>query len=237
MEDRFKKYIGNNFSAANEANPKFMEPSAEDIKCELQLNMLATYEPLNFKINLDQFDNEIVNYKEHWTPYLPRDGKDNSRKGLMLWGLEGDNCNDSLSLPEARQRAGRKVMEADFKYPTQLYKDLTSIHDLCDYFAPLGRTFLVQANAGAYFPPHRDHAYLTRDCFRIVVFLNHTSQSCYEWVQDGSPINIDEGNAYYIDTTKVHRTNAWENNSIHLIMNIPKTWENVMKLMSVTKYY
>jgi hypothetical protein len=128
-------------------------------------------------------------------------------------------------------------MEADFKYPTQLYKDLTSIHDLCDYFAPLGRTFLVQANAGAYFPPHRDHAYLTRDCFRVVVFLNNTNQSCYEWVQDGSPINIDEGNAYYIDTTKVHRTNAWQNNSIHLIMNIPKTWENVMKLMSVTKYY
>ena len=237
MEDRFKKYIGNNFSAANEANPKFMEPTAEDIKCELQLNLLGTCEPLKFKIDLHQFDNEIANYKEQWVSYLPRDGKDNSRQGLMLWGLEGDSCNDSLSLPEARQRAGHKVMEADFKYPTQLYKDLTSIHDLCDYFAPLGRTFLVQANAGAYFPPHRDHAYLTRDCFRVVVFLNNTNQSCYEWVQDGSPINIDEGNAYYIDTTKVHRTNAWQNNSIHLIMNIPKTWDNVMKLMSVTKYY
>ena len=237
MEDRFKKYIGNDFTAANKANPSFMEPSAEDIKCELQLNMLGTLEPLKFKINLSQFENEITNYKKEWVPYLPRDGKDNSRQGLMLWGLEGDSPSDSLSLPEARQRAGRKVMESDFKYPTQLQKDLTCVHDLCDYFAPLGRTFLVQANAGAYFPPHRDHAYLTRDCFRVVAFLKNTNQSCYEWVQDGSPINIDEGNAYYIDTTKVHRTNAWQNNSIHLIMNIPKTWENVMKLMSVTKYY
>jgi hypothetical protein len=143
MEDRFKKYIGNDFSAANKADPEFMEPSAEDIKCELQLNMLGTYEKLKFKIDLGQFNNEIADYKEQWVPYLPRDGKDNSRQGLMLWGLEGDSFNNSLSLPEARQRAGRKVMEADFKYPTQLYKDLTSVHDLCDYFAPLGRTFLV----------------------------------------------------------------------------------------------
>lgn len=237
MEDRFKKYIGNDFAGVNKSNPEFMEPTAEDIKCELQLNMLGTYEKLKFKIDIDKFNNEIADYKNEWVPYLPRDGKDNSRQGLMLWGLEGDSHNDSLSLPEARKRAGRKVMEADFSYPTKLYKDLTSIHDLCDYFAPLGRTFLVQANAGAYFPPHRDHAYLTRDCFRIVVFLKNTNQSCYEWVQDGSSINVDEGDAYYIDTTKVHRTNAWENNSIHLIMNIPKTWDNVMKLMSVTKYY
>jgi|TARA_B100000900_G_C20601294_1_gene725705 hypothetical protein len=237
MEDRFKKYIGNDFVAANKNNPEFMEPSAEDIKCELQLNMLGSYEKLKFQIDIPHFNKELAEYKQQWVPYLPRDGKDNSRQGLMLWGLEGDSHSDSLSLPEARQRAGRKVMEADFKYPTQLYKDLTSIHDLCDFFAPLGRTFLVKANAGAYFPPHRDHAYLTRDCFRVVVFLKNTNQSCYEWVQDNTPINIDEGNAYYIDTTKVHRTNAWENNSIHLIMNIPKTWENVMKLMSVTKYY
>ncbi len=37
----------------------------------------------------------------------------------------------------------------------------------------------------------------------------------------------------YVDTTKEHRTHSWRNRSIHLIMNIPKTWENVMKLMSV----
>jgi len=237
MEDRFKKYIGNDFVAANKNNPDFMQPSAEDIKCELQLNMLGTYEPMHFKINLEQFTKQIAKYEDAWVPYLPREGKDNSRQGLLLWGLEGDSHSDSLSLPEARKRVGKKVMESDFKHPTELYKDLTSVHDLCDFFSPLGRTFLVRANAGAYFPPHRDHAYLTRDCFRIVAFLNNTDNTNYEWIQDNSPININEGSAYYIDTTKMHRTNAWQNGSIHLIMNIPKTWENVMKLMSVTKYY
>jgi len=233
MEDRFKKYIGNDFTAANKANPSFMEPSAEDIKCELQLNMLGTLEPLKFKINLSQFENEITNYKKEWVPYLPRDGKDNSRQGLMLWGLEGDSPSDSLSLPEARQRAGRKVMETDFSHPTQLYKDLNSIHDLCDYFAPLGRTFLIKADAGSYFPPHRDHPYLTRDCFRICAFLENTSPDEFEWIHNHKQLPINSGDVIYVDTAKEHRTHSWRNGSIHLIMNIPKTWENVMKLMSV----
>ena len=171
MEDRFKKYINNNFIGAHRDNPEQFIPSVDQLQCEQQLAMLGDYTKLKFKIDIKKFGQEIESYDNDWVNYLPRDGKDNSRQGLMLWGLEGDSCNDSLSLPEARQRAGHKVMEVDFKYPTQLYKDLTSIHDLCDYFAPLGRTFLVQANAGAYFPPHRDHPYLTRDCFRIVAFL------------------------------------------------------------------
>lgn len=237
MEDRFKKYIGNDFVAAYKNNPDFMEPTAEDIKCELQLNMLGTVEPLRFIIDVPKFQREIEKYEDAWVPYLPREGKDNSRQGLLLWGLEGDSHSDSLSLPEARKRVGRRVMESDFNTPTALYNDLTTLHDLCDYFGPLGRTFLVRANAGAYFPPHRDHAYLTRDCFRVVAFLKNTNASCYSWVQDNNQINIDEGQTYYVDTTKMHRTNAWENGSVHLIMNIPKTWENVLKLMSVTKYY
>ena len=233
MEDRFKKYINNDFIGLHKTNPNFLIPDQEQMRCEQQLAMLGDYTRLKFKIDVKKFGQEIESYDNNWTNYLPRDGKDNSRQGLMLWGLEGDNPSDSLSLPEARQRAGRKVMEADFKYPTQLYKDLTCVHDLCDYFAPLGRTFLVQANAGAYFPPHRDHPYLTRDCFRIVAFLENTHNDVFEWEQNRKIMTINEGNVFYIDTTKIHRTHAWHNGSIHLIMNIPKTWENVMKLMSV----
>ena len=190
MEDRFKKYINNDFIGLHRSNPDFLIPDQEQMRCEQQLAMLGDYTRLKFKIDVKKFGQEIESYDNNWTNYLPRDGKDNSRQGLMLWGLEGDSPSDSLSLPEARQRAGRKVMEADFKYPTQLYKDLTSIHDLCDYFAPLGRTFLIRANAGAYFPPHRDHPYLTRDCFRIVAFLENTHNDVFEWEQNGKIMNI-----------------------------------------------
>ena len=54
---------------------------------------------------------------------------------------------------------------------------------------------------------------------------------------DGQIWPIKAGGVYYIDTKKTHRTHAWKDNSLHLVMNIPKTWENVMKLMSATLNY
>lgn len=233
MEDRFKKYINNDFIGLHRSNPDFLIPNEEQIRCEQQLAMLGDYTKLRFRLNLDKFDLEISQYEDEWVQYLPRENEHNPRQGLMLSGLENDSHKDSLSLPEARKRAGRKVMESDFKYPTQLLKDLTSVHDLCDWFYPLGRTFLIRANAGSYFPPHRDHPYLTRDCFRICAFLHNTCNDVFEWEQNGKILNITEGDVYYVDTTKVHRTHSWRNGSIHLIMNIPKTWENVIKLISV----
>jgi hypothetical protein len=233
MEDRFKKYIRHNFIGGHENDSKMFVPTDEQMHCEQQLAMLGDYAKLNFNLDIDKFNSEIEPYNDKWVDYLPREGESDPRYGLMLWGLEGDDCNDSLSLPEARKRVGHKVMEADFNYPTQLYKDLTSIHDLCDYFSPLGRTFLVRADAGAYFPPHRDHQYLTRDCFRICAFFDNTDDEAFEWEQNGRRLPITPGNVIYIDTTKVHRTHAWANGSIHLIMNIPKTWDNVIKLISV----
>lgn len=233
MEDRFKKYINNDFIGMHETNPDFLIPNEEQMRCEQQLSLIGDHSKLRFRISVDKSKKELDNYNDAWVPYLPRDGESDPRFGLMLWGLEGDSPSDSLSLPEARKRAGKKVFEADFNYPTQLYKDLTSIHDLCDWFAPLGRTFLVKADAGSYFPPHRDHPYLTRDCFRICAFLEHTSSDDFEWVHNHKRLDIRPGDVFYIDTTKEHRTHAWRNGSIHLIMNIPKTWENVLKLMSV----
>jgi hypothetical protein len=106
------------------------------------------------------------------------------------------------------------------------------------FFAPLGRAMLVKTNAGGWFPPHKDNPQLTRDTFRIVAFLSRTCASdAYEFEVDGRTWPIVPGKAYYVDTRKTHRTHSWMNNSIHLIINVPKTWENVLKLMSVTQNY
>ena len=35
-------------------------------------------------------------------------------------------------------------------------------------------------------------------------------------------MTIKAGGVYYIDTKKTHRTHAWKDNSLHLVMNIPK---------------
>lgn len=219
-------------------NPETIEPSEEDIKCELQLNALSFWEPLDFKINVKKFMDEVEPFNDKWVPYLRREGIMNDREGLCLMGLEGDKMNDSLSMPEACRRMGKYLSELDFCHKTDLYEPMTSLHELLDFWQPLGRTMLVKANKGGFFPPHKDHPLLNRDCFRIVAFpSHHVTHSQYEWEMEYTKVPIEPGGVYYVDTRKTHRTHSWYNDSIHLVMNVPKTWENVMKLMSMTLNY
>ena len=130
------------------------------------------------------------------------------------------------------------LYESDFKYPTQAYHELTSIRPLLDYWGTLGRTMIIRANAGGWFPPHRDSPYLARDCFRVITFLGNASgMDSYEWWLNDVRQTVIANRTYFVDTRKVHRTHSWSDNSLHLILNVPKTWENVMKLMSCCKYY
>jgi len=221
-----------------ESNKTRFEPTENDIKCELQLQALSYWEPLELKINVGDFMNEIKHFDDAWVPYLRREGIMNNREGLLLMGLEDDKMSDSLSMPEARRRVGRKLSETEFCYKTDLYDALPSLHPLLEYFQPLGRTMLVKANKGGFFPPHKDWPVLTRDTFRVVAFCSyHCSGSNFEWEMENQKMPIEPGMAYYVDTRKTHRTHSWADDSIHLIMNIPKTWENVLKLMSVTKNF
>ena len=221
-----------------ESNKTKFEPTDEDIKCELQLSALSVVEPLQWEIDNGWFKKEISKYDDAWVPYLRREGVVNNRDGLCIVGLPGDKCSDSLSMPEARRRTGRKLKEIDFNTPTELYADLKSLQPLLDYWEPLGRTMLVRTHAGGWFPPHKDQPVLTRDTFRVCAFLgNNVGHDAYEWQMDGHIWPIKPGGVYYIDTRKTHRTHSWKDNSIHLVMNIPKTWENVLKLMSATMNY
>jgi hypothetical protein len=229
---------GNYYQKWLDSNKEKFEPTEEDIKCELQLQALDIWEPLKFDFDLYDFKKQIKPYNDKWVPYLRREGVVNNREGLSLIGIEGDDYNDGLSMPEARKRHGRKLRETDFNTPNQLYKDLPVLHPMLEYFMPLGRTMLVKVNAGGWFPPHKDAPQLTRETFRIVAFLTEaTGSDAYEWEMGGRRWPIVPGRAYYVDTRRTHRTHAWMNNSVHLVVNVPKTWENVMKLMSSTQYF
>ena len=146
-------------------NPQSLEPTEEDIKCELQLQALGDFEQLEIYYDHNLFHQQIKQQK--FVPYLRREGVSNDREGLLLVGLEGDAPSDSLSRPEAIKRTGRMLYENDFKYPTQAYNELTSIQPLLNYWGTLGRTMIIRSNQGGWFPPHRDSPHLTRDCFRV----------------------------------------------------------------------
>ncbi len=207
------------------------------VRDELALLTLGDFEPLNFSIDLGKFNEEIKRFDNDWVDYLPRADRLNNRKGLTLTSLPGHTHRDNPSQAQASWAAGRRVHEVEFSEPTEVFHHCTSLHPLLNHFSPLGRTFLVKSNMGGYFAPHRDHPSMPRETFRIAVFLKNCKTFEYDWIMDtDTKLQIDEGRAYYINTRKTHRTISWVDDSIHLIINVPFTTENVSKLIASLKY-
>lgn len=204
----------------------------ETVANELVLSNLGPFEPLNIRINLGQYLNEIKQFDADWVDYLPRTDRSNNRKALTLTNLPGKTHKDVPSLAQACVEAGRKVSELEFNQPTDVYRACTSLHPFLNQWQPLGRTFIVQSNIGGYFVPHRDHPSMPRECFRLIVFLNNVGPLQYDWLMDDRKVYIQPGQVYYVNTRLTHRTISWVDNSQHLILNVPFTSENVSKVIS-----
>lgn len=202
-----------------------------DIANELSLSLIGDFVPLNIKIDTQQLMGELEPFKNKWPPYLPRPDRPNNRTGLTLTTLPGKTWQDSPSLAEASYEARRRLSELEFNQPTEVYHSCESLGPLFTRFPQVGRTFFVNCGIGGYFVPHRDHPGLPRDVFRLAVFVNNCGPYEYDWLMDHEKLNIETGRVYYINTRRTHRTISWVPDSIHLIMNIPLTSENVARVI------
>lgn len=211
-------------------NSSFVSP--QTVANELALLQLGDFEPLDIKINVEDFQREITQFKDDWQVYLPRPDRPNNRQGLTLTNMPGKGHKGVPSLAEACAQENRKVSELEFNEPTDVYKKCFSLQPFLNEFQPLGRTFLVKSNIGGYFVPHRDHPSMPRDVFRLAVFLTNVGPLDYDWLMDDRKLYIEPGRVYYINTRKTHRTISWVNDSIHLIMNLPFDGKNVSKVIS-----
>jgi hypothetical protein len=206
--------------------------SLETVANELALLQLGDFEPLDFKIDVRQFMSEIQEFSEDWVTYLPRPNTFNNRKSLTITNLPGKTHRDSPSQAQATVELGRKVSELEFNEPTDVYRKCESLKPLLETFSPLGRTFLINAGIGGHFVPHRDHPSIPRQTFRLAAFLNNCGPMEYDWLMEtDKKLPIEMGRVYYINTRKTHRTISWTPDSIHLIINVPMTSENVAKVL------
>ena len=101
----------------------------EDIWCEMQLQVIGDFAPLEIKVDEQLLKKELKQYDDKWAPHLRREGVTNDREGLLLVGAEGDSVGDSLSMPEVRKRLGevpgKRILEKDLCYPTEAFHNLT----------------------------------------------------------------------------------------------------------------
>ena len=211
-------------------DPKLVDH--ETLANELALLNIGDFEPLNIKINTSALMHEISQFRDDWQDYLSRTDRPNNRKGLTLTTLPGKTHRDAPSLAEASYAAKRRLSELEFNHKTDVYHACKTLTPLFDQFSDLGRTFFVKSDTGGYFVPHRDHPAMPRDVFRLVMFANNCGPLDYDWWMDDRKLQIEPGRVYYVNTRKTHRTISWVNDSVHLILNVPMTSENVARVIA-----
>jgi len=241
MSDLYSKDKDNRdyFFAAPEAKVDYtknpISVSQEDIMCELQLDAIGSWTPLDFIIQHDLWNKDQQALKDLWRPFQPKEGILNDRDSILLYGMEGDEPTSPTGLSQIKKKFGYKPKESEFSIPTSARALLTCCHELFDYFDPLGRSFIIKLNAGGFYPRHRDHLLLNRDTFRLIVFLGN-SQDQLEWEVDGHIKTFLPNTVYYVDTRKMHRLSSWNHNSAMVVVNVCKTWTNVLKVLSRLKH-
>lgn len=207
-------------------------PTFDDVASELQLTALGVFEALNFKIIPDKWYNDQKKFKEYWRPFQPKKDIINDREAIILYGFSDDLPSSPAGLSQYKAALGYKPQEVDLKFPTAAGEQIESLKEVFTYFSPMGRSFLLRLNAGGFFPPHRDSILLSRKTIRLIAFLGNENMTGLEWEVEGRRTYFQTNTIYYVDTRKMHRLAAWRPNCDMAVMTIPKTWDNVLKIMS-----
>jgi hypothetical protein len=209
--------------------------SQEHLMCELQLTAIGCWEPLDFEIDFQTWQSNSANLEHMWRPFQPKEGINNDRDSILLFGLENDTATSPTGLSHVHAKLGYFPKETEFTYPTEAVPLLTSCKEIMDFFDPMCRSFIIRLNAGGFYPRHRDHFLLNRETFRLITFLGDSSDHM-EWEVEGNVKTFLPNTTYYVDTRKMHRLSSWNHGSTMIVWNVRKTWSNVLKVLTRLKH-
>lgn len=196
-----------------------------------QLFLYGDFVPLDFKIDLDLFQNEIQQFESNWVVYNKNKGP-TGRLGLSVTSLDGGMSGepDLQSLYEHSKLTGQSYSENDFNKPTEAYRKLTSLHPLLNRFdAGLGRCRIVKFDAGGFFPPHRDQSirFQVPDYFRIFVPLINCDENSLFFIYEDKKIRFEIGRAYLFNALKTHSVFSFKKDTYTFAMSLQLNQQNI----------
>lgn len=158
-----------------------------------------------------------------------------NRYGLSITSLDGgySGVPDLESLAQYYNETGIMHRDSEFKVRTPLSQEIPEVNELLNFFGEdLGRSHFLRLDKGGFFPPHRDHEWrIPNDTFRIIVpFFNFHPQHM-TWVFDGKVLELREGTAYFMNTTKAHSLFSYVDNCTMLVLNVKTSDHERMKAL------
>lgn len=192
------------------------------------LNTLGSVSSLAFSLDPYILKGELKEFDAHWRQYNSARPQ-NRREGLAVTSMDGtlDAKVNLESLRDYNQANGTQFRELDFIQPTAVWRKGKSLHPLLECFPQVARTHILRVHAGGYFPPHRD---LDPLAFRIIMPLWNCEPEQYVFLLEDRPLRLTPGRAYYVNTRLVHSLFSFTDECALLVMNIPCTKENCLRL-------
>ena len=172
-----------------------------------------------------------------WKQYNPR--KQINRYGLSVTSLDGSmNGIDLDSIAEYNKENNTSYNESSFKTFTEVYHKCDETKKLVEPFKPwLWRTHFLNFRRGGYFPPHRDMRRVDeQESFRILVPLKCCNPPSLYFMYEDKPLHFNMGNAYFVNTNKMHSIFSFTDNAYMLVMNIECTDESLKKVGEFIKW-
>lgn len=176
-------------------------------------------------------ENILIDNKDKWKQYNPR--KSNNRFGMSVTSIDGgySGVPDLDSLLEYNKEHNTNYHEKDFSVRTDIAKQIPELNPLLDSFETIGRCHFLRMDSGGFFPPHRDNGpIMPAPTFRIIVPLSNTNKQQWKWIQEDRILPLQTGRTYCINTSKEHSVFSFVDNCCMLVMNVPATVQNCLRV-------
>lgn len=191
------------------------------------------------KIDVNLYKDLILNHPE-WKEYNTYK-RGYNRYGLSMTSLDGgySGIPDLESLMEYYLETKEIYYDRDFKVRTPLSNEIPEVSELFDFFGDaLGRSHFLRLDRGGFFPPHRDHEFrLPNNMFRVVIPFYNFHSSKMTWVFDGKVLQLTEGVAYFMNTTKAHSLFSYDDACTMLVLNVSATEDIMNELIRKMRVY
>ena len=190
-------------------------------------------------VDVNAYKDLILNHPG-WRQYNSyKDGY--NRYGLSMTSLDGgySGVPDLESLMEYYLETKEIYYDRDFKVRTPLSTEIPEVSELFDFFGEsLGRSHFLRLDRGGFFPPHRDHEFsLPNNMFRVVIPFYNFHPSKMTWVFDGKVVELREGFAYFMNTTKAHSLFSYVDGCTMLVLNVCATKDTLNRLIRKMRVY
>lgn len=176
---------------------------------------------------------KILDSNIGWKKYNPR--KNINRKGLSVTSLDGEygGVPDLDSLTEYNRENNTRFVDRDFTVKTDIVNKIPELNDILNVFDDHGRCHFIKLDMGGFFPPHRDNlSYDGIQTFRIVVPITGFDFKNAIWLQEHKPLFLVPGNAYFINTSKIHSLFSYVDGTYMFVMNVNASKKSIHTLAS-----